>query len=253
MLLVPRSGETDYMNVFDAEQVRDELELPHAQDPELLRQAFAHGSYVREQGLEAIASNQRLEFLGDAVLDMVLAHELYISNPDLPEGELTKLKAALVRAETLAHVARELNLGKYLLLGRGEEETGGRGKPSLLADCLEALIAAIYLSGGWPAASDFIMRHLWPLVAEIEAGEHIFDHKSTLQETIQAHGGNPPHYITLQTLGPPHRRVFEVEVRHNGQVLGTGRGASKQEAEQDAARDALACSDEWLAHLTGSA
>jgi ribonuclease III len=241
------------MNTVDIEHVRDELGLPAEQDLELLRQAFAHGSWVREQGLDAIASNQRLEFLGDAVLDLVLAHGLYCSSPDLTEGELTKLKAALVRAEALAEVARRLELGKYLLLGRGEEETGGRNKPSLLADCLEALIAAIYLSCGWDTVDGFIMRHLGPLLCEIQAGQHAFDHKSLLQEALQAHGGNPPVYATVKTLGPPHRRSFQVEVRHNGQVLGRGRGTSKQEAEQDAARQALAQKDEWLARLTGSA
>ena len=235
------------MSERDWDEVRKVLELPSSQDLALLEQAFCHGSYVREAGLSGLTSNQRLEFLGDAVLDVVLAAELYERNPRLAEGQLTKLKASLVRAETLHQVATRLGLGKYVLLGCGEEDSGGRRKPSILADCLEALIGAIYLSCGWEAARDFVSRNFSSLMEQRNAGELTYDYKTDLQELLQANGGHPPTYATVETLGPPHERTFVMEVRFKGRVIGSGQGGNKQEAEQNAASEALATQDDWRA------
>jgi ribonuclease III len=246
----PRGGPL--VSKRDWDEVRKALELPPGQDLGLLEQAFCHGSYVREEGLPPLTSNQRLEFLGDAVLDMVLAFELYEQNPVLAEGQLTKLKASLVRAETLYKIATRLGLGDYVLLGCGEEESGGRRKPSILGDCLEALIAAIYLSCGWETVYGFVTEVFSSLIEQMNAGELTYDHKTCLQELLQANGGRLPTYVTVETLGPPHKRTFVIEVRFNGEVLGSGQGGSKQEAEQNAAAEALAKQDQWLPAL-GSA
>lgn len=228
------------------EEVAAELQLPPEQDLDLLRQAFCHGSYVREHDLGAHESNQRLEFLGDAVLDLVLAEQLYLDCPELTEGELTKIKAALVRAEGLYEVARQLSLGRYLLLGHGEIESGGAEKPSILADCVESVIAAIYLSCGVETTRDFIERNFAGMESRIKSGELTFDHKTDLQELVQAHGGHPPVYKTVETIGPAHRPTFMVDVLLNGHVAGSGSGPSKQYAEQNAAGHALKKRDEWL-------
>jgi ribonuclease-3 len=225
----------------------ESLALPPIPD-DLLRQAFQHGSYVREQGLEPLATNQRLEFLGDAVLDVIVADELFRRHPQAAEGVLTRQKAAIVRAEALAAAARSLGLGDCLLLGHGEETSGGRGKPSLLAETLEALIGAIYLSQGLEASREFVLAHVFvPLTAERQA--HV-DSKSRLQELIQAHSRRPPSYTIVETSGPPHAARFETEVRSGDLTLGRGAGSSKREAEQNAAAEALAQADQWLAELT---
>ncbi len=213
---------------------------------ELLGHALRHGSYVRERGLDELESNQRLEFLGDAVLDVVFADLLYRKHPELPEGDLTRLKAALVRKSALARVANEMGLGKALLLGRGEEATGGRRKASLLADALEALIGAVFVGGGWEAARNFVMEHFSSVLAEAENAESLRDNKSSLQELLQGQGIKPPAYRVVRTEGPPHSRRFCVEALLDGSVIGTGEGRSKQAAEQAAAAVALEAVDEWL-------
>lgn len=213
---------------------------------ELLGQALRHGSYVRERGLNELESNQRLEFLGDAVLDVVFADLLYRTHPELPEGDLTRLKAALVRKSALARVANDMGLGKALLLGRGEEATGGREKASLLADALEALIGAVFIAGGWEAARDFVTEHFSSVLAEAENSDSLRDDKSSLQELLQGQGIEPPTYRVVRTDGPPHSRRFSVEAILNGSVIGTGEGRSKQAAEQAAAAMALEAVDEWL-------
>lgn len=230
---------------------RNALGLPADQDLELLRQAFCHGSYVRENGLPPLSSNQRLEFLGDAVLDLVLAEQLYQTYPNLSEGELTKLKAGLVRAEALHRVACEIGLGQWVLLGQGEADSGGNKKPSILSDCLEAIIAAVYLSGGWDAVCEFIGSAFAAIMEDLGAGRLNFDHKSLLQELMQANGSRPPVYRTVETRGQAHRPTFIVQVSFNGHVIGSGEGNSKQEAEQAAAGAALASRDEWLPELRG--
>lgn len=232
----------------DWNEVKQELGLPEQMDLDRLRRAFSHGSYVREQGLPAVESNQRLEFLGDAVLDMALAVELYEKHPDLPEGELTKAKASLVRAEALQKVAEDLGLSRYVLLGRGEIESGGRHKPSIIADCMEALIGAIYLSCGWEAVRGFILRAFAPLLESSCTGELIFDHKSRLQEFLQAHGEPPPDYSSVEVLGPPHDRTFVIEARLDGDRIGLGEGPNKQMAQQRAAAEAMKTREQWYEH-----
>jgi ribonuclease-3 len=213
---------------------------------ELLRLAFRHTSYVQEHGLNEIESNQRLEYLGDAVLDLVLAAYLYEAYPDLPEGDLTRRKAALARQSALAAVARELDLGRYLLLGRGEEAGGGRRKASLLADALEALIGAVFLAGGYEAARDFVLRSFARLLDDVMHQNTHTDHKSALQELMQSQGQAPPEYVVVGTAGPPHARRFTVQAVSRGRVIGSGRGSSKRAAEQRAAAEALEHADEWL-------
>ncbi|MFO7946719.1 MAG: ribonuclease III [Armatimonadota bacterium] len=230
----------------DWAEVRDKLNLPSEMDLTLLRRAFSHGSFVRESDRDPVESNQRLEFLGDAVLDLALAMKLYEQHPDVAEGELTKMKSMLVRAEALETVARDRGLNRFLLLGHGEEEGGGRQKPSILADCTEALIGAIYLSCGWNAARDFVLDAFDALLERNTAGELVFDHKSRLQEFLQAVGYRPPVYRPLQVSGPDHDRTFVMEAVLSGKQIGIGEGPSKQQAEQSAALNALQTRDEWL-------
>ena len=218
-----------------------------AEIPEdLLGHALRHGSYVRERGLDELTSNQRLEFLGDAVLDAVFADLLYRTHPELPEGDLTRLKAALVRKSALSRVAKDMGLGEALLLGRGEEATGGRQKASLLADALEALIGAVFIAGGWEAAYEFVTEHFASALAEAENADSLRDDKSSLQELLQGQGIEPPAYRVVKTVGPPHDRCFSVEAVLDGSVIGTGTGKSKQASEQAAAASALKSVDEWL-------
>ncbi|MFP4249782.1 MAG: ribonuclease III [Armatimonadota bacterium] len=230
-------------NRFD--DLRERLGLGDASES-LLELAFTHSSYAREQGLDELANNQRLEYLGDAVLDLVCAEHLYRTRPDLPEGDLTRLKAAVVRKSALASVARDLELGQYILLGRGEEATGGRRKASLLADVVEALIGAVFLSTGFDGAREFVLEHFSSLLEDVESRESLRDHKSALQEILQARSMSPPHYRVVRTEGPPHDRWFTVEACFDGHVIGTGEGGAKRAAEQEAAEEALATVDEWL-------
>jgi ribonuclease III len=231
------------MNRF--EDLRDVLGLEDVSE-DLLELAFTHSSYAREHGLDELANNQRLEYLGDAVLDLVCAEHLYRTRPDLPEGDLTRLKAALVRKSALASIARDLELGRYILLGRGEETSGGRGKASLLADVVEAVIGAVFLSNGFDGAREFVLEHFHSLLEEVESRESLRDHKSTLQEILQARSLSPPRYRVVRTEGPPHDRWFTVEACFDEHVIGTGEGGAKRAAEQEAAEEALATIDEWL-------
>ncbi len=246
MLLPGPKGETIAEEQM-CQQLAEALGLPNSAQ-QLLREAFSHPSYVREAGRSAYESNQRLEFLGDAIIDAVIADELYARFPEMTEGWLTRAKAAIVRTANLARVARELELGKYLLLGRGEENSGGRTKTSLLADVLEALVGAIYLSAGWAAAQKFVLGHLLDVINEVE-DQSFQDAKTTLQELFQAHTQSTPQYVTVSSTGPPHAPVFEVEVGFGERVLGRGTGHNKQQAEQAAARAALAEQEQWIAEL----
>jgi ribonuclease-3 len=226
-------------------ELRDRLGLA-AVPEELLELAFTHSSYAREQGLGELATNQRLEYLGDAVLDLVLAAHLFDKYPELPEGDLTRLKAAVVRKSALAFVARQLDLGDYILLGRGEETTGGRRKASLLADVVEALVGAVFLAGGFDGAREFVLAQFGPMLVEVDGRESLCDHKSALQEILQARGMPPPQYRVARTDGPPHDRWFTIEAILRNDVIGTGEGGSKRAAEQQAAEEALESIDEWL-------
>ena len=206
----------------------------------LLRQALTHKSAEQELNVPA---NERLEFLGDAVLDLVLTQHLFHLHPDLAEGELTKLKAVAVSEPVLAAVAREIELGRFLLLARGEEQSGGRDRNSILADAMEAIFAAVYLDRGLRAARDLIVRLLGPRVTMIERREHELDHKTLLQEKIQEVHRTPPTYRVISQTGPDHDRTFVAEARIGKTILGSGTGKSKKQAEQAAARQALLSQD----------
>jgi ribonuclease-3 len=210
-------------------------------DPQWLHQALMHSSRIPERAAEEPAeSNEKLEFLGDAVLELVVSEELVREFPDWSEGQLSKSRARLVNATAISLSAQRLGLGKYLRLGRGEEKTGGRTKPALLADAYEALIAAIYLDGGIEAARGFVRRSLveGAIAVEAERLGHT-DHKSALQEFLQSRGMAPGAYHVISESGPDHQKTFRVEVRIAGQVTAMGCGRTKKEAEQSAAIAAL--------------
>ncbi len=210
-------------------------------DPRWLHQALMHSSRIPERSPEEPAeSNEKLEFLGDAVLELVVSEELVREFPNWSEGQLSKSRARLVNATAISLSAQRLGLGKYLRLGRGEEKTGGRSKPALLADAYEALIAAIYLDGGLEAARGFVRRSLveGAMALEAERLGHT-DHKSALQEFLQSRGMAPGIYHVIAETGPDHQKTFRVEVRIAGQPPASGTGRTKKEAEQSAAIAAL--------------
>lgn len=210
-------------------------------DVQLLLQALMHSSRIPERAAEEPAeSNEKLEFLGDAVLELVVSEELVREFPEWTEGQLSKSRARLVNATAISLSAQRLGLGKYLRLGRGEEKTGGRTKPALLADAYEALIAAIYLDGGLEAARGFVRRTLveGAIAGEAERMGHT-DHKSALQEFLQSRGMAPGAYHVIAESGPDHQKTFRVEVRIAGQTPAMGLGRTKKEAEQSAAIAAL--------------
>jgi ribonuclease III len=210
-------------------------------EPRWLFQALMHSSRIPERTIDEPAeSNEKLEFLGDAVLELVVSEELIREFPDWSEGQLSKSRARLVNATAISLSAQRLGIGKYLRLGRGEEKTGGRGKPAILADAYEALIAAVYLDGGLEAARGFVRRSLVEGAISVEAERlgHT-DHKSALQEFLQSRGMTPGVYHVIAETGPDHQKTFRVEVRIGGQVTAVGCGKTKKEAEQSAAIAAL--------------
>ncbi len=202
---------------------------------ELLGEALNHSSYANEHR-GGLGSNERLEFLGDSVLGFVSAEYLFREHPDLPEGDLTRMRASLVCEQSLYEVARELELGSYLKLGRGEEAGGGRERQSILADATEAVFAAVYLDGGIQPVRELIVR---VLLSQAPAAEERRDYKTTLQEVVQRRSGQVLTYHMLSQSGPDHNKKFLFEVRLNDESVGCGEGHSKKEAEQAAARDAL--------------
>lgn len=209
-------------------------------DPWLLERALTHRSRANEDATGATVDNESLEFLGDAVLGFVMADLLFRDFPQLDEGQKSKIKASLVSTVTLAELARELDLGRYLALGRGEEKTGGRHKVALLADSYEAVIAAIYLDGGIDEARAFVLRQFSERLEDVRSPEFWGrDYKSALQEIVQARELPLPEYSVASESGPDHHKVFNVEVRVAGELVGAARGASKKAAEQEAARQAL--------------
>jgi ribonuclease-3 len=213
------------------------LGLPLGDGMEALA-AVTHKSYVNEHRAEDLADNERLEFMGDAVIDLAVSHRLMERHPAAREGELSKLRASVVNEQGLYEVALALGLGELLLLGRGEELTGGREKPSLLADALEAVVAAIYLSGGMPRVLEFVDRFFGP--AMDRAAEADRDYKTQVQELAQGRLHVSPRYRVVEEHGPDHAKTFVIEVAVNGRILGRGTGRSKKDAEQAAAREALA-------------
>ena len=205
----------------------------------LLENALQHSSYANEHRGGGMRSNERLEFLGDAVLGVVTADYLFRKHPDLPEGDLTRLRAALVCEDSLYEVAQSLELGRHLKLGRGEEQGGGRRRPSILADATESVFAAVYLDGGMEAASELIHRVLLDKGREEAVEERRRDFKTELQELVQRKSGSTLGYRLVGSTGPDHAEVFEAAVLLNGEVFSTGTGHSKKEAEQAAAGAAL--------------
>jgi ribonuclease-3 len=208
-------------------------------EPRLLRQALVHTSYLNENPGIDVGSNERLEFLGDAALGVVVAQELYAEYPDDDEGTLTELRAHLVRRDTLARAAARFDLGEYLQLGRGEDAAGGRRRPTNLARAYEALVGAIFLDGGLAKVRSFVRKTLKDELASLRSGGMPHDPKSRLQEVIQSRWQTTPTYKLLKTEGPDHARRFTVQVVVNGRTLGTGEGRSKQMAEKEAAQHAL--------------
>ncbi len=202
----------------------------------LLKQALTHSSLVNERRMNKLACNERLEFLGDAVLELVTSEFLYEKYPMRPEGELSRLRASIVCEQTLAFCTRELSLGDYIFMGKGEEGTGGRTKPSIVSDALEAVIGAIYLDGGFANAKEFIHRFV---LNDIEHKQLFFDSKTILQETVQGHYEGSIHYELLEESGPDHHKKYVVEVRIGSAALGQGEGRTKKQAEQEAAYQAL--------------
>jgi ribonuclease III len=225
----------------EADLARLETDLGHTfADRNLLDRALTHRSVTPEQGTAAgTGDNEQLEFLGDAILGMLVSEELLRSFPAWSEGQLSKSRARIVNETSLAGSARQIELGRYLRLGRGEEKTGGREKPALLADALEAVVAAVYLDGGLEAARGFVRRAVVAGALEAEAASPgRSDHKSALQEMLQAEGRGQAEYRVIEESGPDHRKTFRIEVRASG-VSATGTGRTKKEAEQDAARSVL--------------
>jgi ribonuclease-3 len=201
-------------------------------DISLLELALTHSSYANESKVH-MEYNERLEFLGDAVLQLVTSEKLYTENPDMPEGKMSKQRAALVCEEALSEYSKQIDLGRFMFLGKGEENTGGRERPSVLADAFEAVIGAIFLDGGIEPAKKFIRRFL------DDAHHYNQDFKTLLQEIIQKNPGERLSYVVVGESGPDHDKSFTVEVRLNSNPIGTGTGKSKKQAEQQAAKEAL--------------
>lgn len=210
----------------------------HFKNKELLREALTHSSYAKERKAQHIKYNERLEFLGDAVLSIVVSDYIFKNCPELPEGELTKLRAALVCEKSLYDFARQIDLGSYLVLSRGEYRNGGAERPSILSDAFEALIAAIYIDGGIEPAKNHVLNFVVPAIKSSKP-KRVKDYKTTLQEIVQKNPGERLEYVITGESGPDHNKHFTVEVHLNSNVIGKGGGHSKKEAEQQAAREAL--------------
>jgi len=208
-------------------------------DPSRLRQALIHSSYVNENPRSAPAANERLEFLGDAILGLIITEKLYQELPEATEGEMTQLRAALISRDTLARLAKVTGLGDYLYLGKGEEISGGRDKPANLASALEAVIAAIFLDQNLLTSKQFVLRLFQQELEKVISQGSIVNHKTQLQELVQARGQPLPVYYLLEAGGPDHEPQFTIEVRSGDAVLGQGVGKSKKLAETEAARSAL--------------
>ena len=207
-------------------------------DESLLLQALVHSSYLNEDQDFALPSNERLEFLGDAVLGLVVAERLYDEFPEMDEGKLTALRASLVCRETLAGIASSLNLGEWFLMGQGEEATGGRNKPGNLANGMDALLGAIYLDRGLAQVREFIFKQLEPLLEQLKSGETSPNYKALLQEFTQREKRAVPLYRVAEVSGPEHDKRFTVEVLIDGEVIGVGSGRSKKAAEIEASQSA---------------
>lgn len=222
------------------EELLAKLEAAQSEEagaPALWTQAVTHASYANERGLPKGAENERLEFLGDAVVGLAVSRYLYENFPERPEGELAKMRAEVVRADALAWAARKIGLGRFLRLGRGEEKSGGRERATLLGDAFEAVVAALFLERGWEEAEKFVIAILREKLEGLQGP--VVDPKTQLQEALQARSKEAPTYRLVGESGPDHQKWFQSEVLHQGKVLGRGEGPSKKAAEQAAAEDAL--------------
>jgi len=219
------------------EELEAELDIRFF-DRSLLYNAFTHSSYVNEHRKRNYTDNERLEFLGDAVLELGVSRFLYATEPTMSEGELTKLRAAIVCEPSLEKFSNELGFGRFILLGKGEEQTGGRMRPALLADVFEAFIGALYLDQGLEAVTSFLEKIVFPKIS-VGAFSHMMDYKSRLQEIVQQTNNGSLHYEIIEEKGPAHAKKFVTVVRLGDEEMGTGIGKSKKEAEQEAARHAI--------------
>jgi len=223
--------------ILDLERLEKELNISF-KDTKLILQAFTHSSYVNEHQMKPLEDNERLEFLGDAVLELIVSEYLYEKYPNKPEGELSKLRAVIVCEPSLVKYAKHLNLKDLLLLGKGEENSGGRQRPSLLADAFEAFLGALYLDQGFKVAEDFLYTHVLPII-DFDAFSHAMDYKSTLQERIQKYSNNEVTYSIVEESGPAHHKLFRAKVTINEHSFVGSRSRTKKEAEQRAAKQAL--------------
>ncbi len=208
-------------------------------NPALLKEALTHSSFSNERKENVVHNNERLEFLGDAVLSIVISDYLFKNHTNLPEGELTKIRSKIVCESTLGECSRRIDLGEYMFFGKGEEMTGGRKRTSILADAFEALIAAIYLDGGTESAGPFIMTFMKDFINNAINGKVFLDYKTHLQEIVQIRKDNKIKYEIIGEEGPDHCKLFYTQVKLNDIVIGYGKGRSKKEAEQEAAKMAI--------------
>lgn len=207
------------------------------QNKKLLAEALTHSSYANE-GKKHLHNNERLEFLGDSVLSVIVAEHLFQHFKHIPEGELTRLRASLVCEQALFEFAQKIRLGEFIMLGKGEENTGGRERPSIVSDAFEAVIAAVFLDGGMDAAKKYVLSFI-PADLSPKKSNSFSDYKTVLQEIIQQNREEKVEYVLTDESGPDHDKTFVIEVHLNSNVIGTGRGKSKKQAEQNAAREAL--------------
>jgi len=208
-------------------------------NPSLLKEALTHRSYLNEFKKQKLSSNERLEFLGDAILSFVVSEWLFGKFNLFPEGKLTNLRSNLVKTTTLAQIAKEIKIGDYLFLSRGEKEAKGQQNPTLLANALEAVIGAVFLDQGLTPVKTLVQKYLEPFLIKVVRSGQLKDYKSLLQEKIQAKTGQSPNYKTISEQGPEHNKIFTVNVLSEGEILAQGTGKSKQMAEQEAAKKAL--------------
>ncbi len=206
------------------------------QNKKILKKALTHSSFANERHLSRLHNNERLEFLGDAVLELVTSEYLFLNETDMPEGEMTKIRASLVCEPSLEFCTREIQLGEFLFLGKGEEMTGGRNRASILSDAMEALIGAVYLDGGFASAKDFIHRFI---LSDVESKKLFYDSKTILQELVQGESKGELTYHLASEEGPDHDKRFIIQARLDERIIGTGVGKSKKAAEQEAAYKAI--------------
>jgi len=223
------------MNLADLEKI-----VGHSfKSNEILSHALVHSSYTNENKMGQLSNNERLEFLGDAVLELATSEYIFTSFPEMTEGEMTKLRASVVCEATLSKCARNLGLGEFLRMGKGEIANGGKERDSILCDLFEAIIGAIYMDGGLAPAKRFILRALEEDIHSMRGLKWIADCKTHLQEQLQKNSQEPIEYYVINEEGPDHNKIFTVELAHSGKVMAQGRGKNKKEAEQEAARHAI--------------